>query len=226
MPPEKAFGKKKIEILVVDDHPVVREGIRRKIEQQPDMQVCGEASNASEAIARINSVNCDMAVIDISLEGRSGIDLIKQIRSRRLGFPILVLSVHDEVTYVERALAAGAQGYILKEEAPGLIVEGMRHILSGGVFVSPRMAGKLFSRIPGIMRRGGASPPETSLSDREVEVLEGVGRGRSTRQIAHALSLSVSTVETYKSRIKVKLGMKSASELVAYAMDWFTRSGY
>ena len=208
---------RKTQVLIVDDHPIVREGVRRRIESQPDMAVCCDVGRGSEAMAFINSNQVDITIVDISLEGRSGIDLIKQIRASKLGFPILVLSVHDEVTYAQRALAAGAQGYLLKNEAPGRIIEALRRLLAGEFFISRFIANKLFARMgaTGESNRGIAN-----VSDRELEVLEAVGNGLSTRQIANALSLSISTIETYKHRLKIKLGLDSAAELATYASVW------
>ena len=208
---------RKTQVLIVDDHPIVREGVRRRIESQPDMAVCCDVGRGSEAMAFINSNQVDITIVDISLEGRSGIDLIKQIRASKLGFPILVLSVHDEVTYAQRALAAGAQGYLLKSEAPGRIIEALRRLLAGEFFISRFIANKLFARMgaTGESNRGIAN-----VSDRELEVLEAVGNGLSTRQIANALSLSISTIETYKHRLKIKLGLDSAAELATYASVW------
>jgi DNA-binding NarL/FixJ family response regulator len=208
---------KKIQVLVVDDHPIVREGVRRRIETQPDMAVCCEVGRGPEAMAFLQENSVDIAIVDISLQGRSGIDLIKQIRASKLGFPILVLSVHDEVTYAQRALAAGAQGYLLKSEAPGRIIEALRRLLAGEFFISRFIANKIFARMGA---SGGNDSGVASVSDRELEVLEAVGNGLSTRQIAHSLALSISTIETYKHRLKIKLGLDSAAELATYATVW------
>lgn len=209
-----------VRVLVVDDHPIVREGIRRRVEAQSDMTVVCEAGRDSDAMACLNAQPVDAAIIDISLEGRSGIDLIKQIRAAKYTFPILVLSVHDEVTYAQRSLSAGAQGYLLKSEAPSQIVKALRSVLAGEYFVSERMANCLFAQLG---RRGRVDVEVASLSDRELEVLTAVGEGRSTREIATALSLSLSTIETYKARIKVKLGLPSAAALASYAATWVSR---
>jgi DNA-binding NarL/FixJ family response regulator len=213
----KSDLNKKIQVLVVDDHPIVREGVRRRIEAQPDMAVCCEVGRGPEAMAFLQKNQVDFAIVDISLEGRSGIDLIKQIRALKLGFPILVLSVHDEVTYAQRALAAGAQGYLLKSEAPGRIIEAQRRLLAGEFYISRSIANKLFARMGGT---GDRDSGVTNISDRELEVLEAVGKGLSTRRTAQALSLSISTIETYKHRLKVKLGIHSAAELATYASVW------
>jgi DNA-binding NarL/FixJ family response regulator len=211
--------QKKIRVMVVDDHPIVREGVRRRIEAQADMAVCCEVGRSADAMAYLQAHAVDIAIVDISLEGRSGIDLIKQIRASKFAFPILVLSIHDEVTYAQRALTAGSQGYLLKSEAPGQIIKAVRAILAGEFFISGRMASKLFAQMnaPGFPNSGIAS-----LSDRELEILESVGGGQSTRQIASSLSLSISTIETYKHRLKIKLALDSAAELATYATAWIT----
>jgi DNA-binding NarL/FixJ family response regulator len=209
-----------LKIILVEDHPIVREGLQYILGQQSDMRICFETGRASEALAYLEQGACDLAIIDISLEDRSGLDLIKEMRLRHLKMPILVLSVHDELTYVKRALNAGAQGYILKQEASRLIMDGLRRILAGEFYVCDRMASKLFSRFSSQRRENGLGSFLNSLSDREIEVLEAIGREKSTRQIASKLLLSVSTIETYKSRLKTKLGLKTASELAAFAVRW------
>jgi DNA-binding NarL/FixJ family response regulator len=208
---------KKTQVLVVDDHPIVREGLRHRIETQPDMVVCCEVGRASDAMAFLQGGPVDIAIIDISLKGRSGIDLIKQMRACKYDFPILVLTIHEEVTYAQRVLAAGAQGYIVKSESTSLIIDAIRRLLRGEFFISHSMASKIFARIGG---PGGIDSGIASLSDRELEVLEAVGRGLGTRRIADALYLSISTIETYKHRLKIKLGLQSAPELAAYAAAW------
>jgi DNA-binding NarL/FixJ family response regulator len=210
-------------ILVVDDHPIVREGVRRRLEAEPDLQVCGEAGSAFEATAFLAQQSCDLAVVDISLDGRSGLDLIKDVRSRDTKLALLVLSVHDDVTYVERALAAGAQGYVLKQEAPQTIVDAVRRVQKGEVYLSARIASKLLTRFVGRQAEKATGNPLHQLSDRELEVLECIGRGIPTRRIAERMHLAISTIETYKSRIKSKLNLGGASELAAYAAKWLVQ---
>jgi DNA-binding NarL/FixJ family response regulator len=220
MPDRTDFDRRRLRVMLVDDHPIVREGLRRRIEAQPDMDVCCEAESAAEALQQLGSCRFDLAIVDISIVGRSGIELIKDIRARKIETPVVVLSVHDDVTYAERALAAGAQGYVLKQEAPPLIIEAMRRVLAGEIFVSPRMSGKLLLRFVGTDPRSGGGPPVDRLSDREIEVLEHIGRGLGTRQIAAVLGLGISTVATFKSRIKNKLDLATAAELAAFAAKW------
>ena len=208
---------RKTQVLVVDDHPIVRGGIRHLIETRPDMAVCCEVGRASDAMAFLQQNAVDIAIVDISLEGRSGIDLIKQMRASKFDFPVLVLTYHEEVTYAERVLAAGAQGYLIKSEPPSVIIRALRRLLTGEFFISRSISSKIFARI-GVP--GGIDTGVASLSDRELEVLEAIGRGLGTRQIAEALSLSISTIETYKHRLKIKLGLGSAPELAVYATAW------
>jgi DNA-binding NarL/FixJ family response regulator len=217
---ERSGLNRKTQVLVVDDHPIVREGVRHRIETQPDMVVCCEVGRASDAMDFLHRNPVDIAIVDIRLDGRSGIDLIKQIRVSNFDFPVLVLTIYEEVTYAQRVLAAGAQGYLLKSEPPGLIIYALRRLLTGEFFISRTMASKIFARIgvPGGIENGIAN-----LSDRELEVMEAVGRGQGTRKIADALSLSISTIETYKHRLKIKLGLDSAPELAAYAAAWVNK---
>jgi len=209
-----------IRVLVVDDHPIVREGICRTVEREKDMVVCGEAVSASEALAILEKGQCDLAVVDISLEGRNGIELIKDIMLRGIGCPVMVLTVHDDVSYAERALRAGARGYVLKQTGAKQIAAAMRRILAGEVFVDERMSAKLVSCLVGRPRGVPGGGPIAALSDRELEVLEAIGQGQGTKAIAHDLCLAVSTVETYKANIKTKLKLKDAAQLASFAGRW------
>ncbi len=208
--------------LLVDDHPIVREGVRRQLEKEPDIEVGFETGDAGQALEWLRRERCDFAVVDISLEGRSGIDLIKDIRGRKLGFPILVLSVHDEVTYAEQVLGAGAQGFVLKQEAPGQIAEAVRRILRGEMVVGDRMAGKLFQRFASRRTEGAGDDPVSDLTPREQAVLEAVGRGWDPRKTGQALGLSASTVEKARARIKKKLFLSTGAELDSFASQWLT----
>jgi len=207
-------------ILLVDDHPIVRRGLRELIEQEPDLDVCGEAEEVAEALRLVGELKPDVVIVDITLKGRSGLEFIKDMRARKRSLPILVLSVHDEATYAERALKAGAQGYVMKREAPDLIIDAIRTVLSGELYVCEKMATKLLSRIVGRPPKRERDDAVAALSDRELEVLELLGRGHSTRRVAEELHLSVSTIETYRANIKHKLGLESASELVRFATEW------
>ncbi len=205
-------------IMLVDDHPIVRQGVRRLVESRTNFEVCFETGKAGEAITHIEDDPCDAAIIDISIEGRSGIDLIEDIRGRGYSFPILVLSIHDEAVYAEKALAAGAQGYVIKHQDPETIITALEAILEGRVYVCEQLASKLISKLS---RKSPAEANQNlfdTLSKRELEILEQIGKGNSTKQIAGELSLSVSTIETYKTRIKEKLKLKSAIELTTFAV--------
>lgn len=204
-------------ILIVDDHPIVREGLRRRIESRPDMEVGCEAGNAANALICLEKALFDAAIIDITLPGRNGIDLLKQIRALGLNFPVLILSVHDDTTYLDRALAAGAQGYIVKDEAPPQIIKALDRILAGKIYICDSMADRFFFRLVGRKKKAEVDNPLSLLSDREIEILEALGSGKTTRLIAESLFLSISTIATYKSRIKAKLNLKNNSELTVLA---------
>ncbi len=205
-------------ILIVDDHPIVRHGLAQLIEQQPDLTVTAQANTAPEALDLAVQGPYDLAVIDVSLQGVSGLELIKQIRERGVETPILVMSMHDETFYAERALRAGAQGYVMKQRATTDIVTAVRRVLAGDLYLSPELADQFLRRA---VDGGGTEKlgPE-QLSDRELEVLQLLGQGISTREIAEKLHLSVKTIESYRANVKRKLDLKNASELMRYAVDW------
>jgi len=207
----------KIKIIIVEDHEVFRLGIRELINHEPDLTVCGEADDVNTARDLIKELNPDMAVIDITLKNSNGFELIKEIRTFYQNIKILVLSMHDELLYAERSLQAGAQGYIMKQETSRSIVKAIRRILDGNVYVSENIMGNLLNRV----RTGRDSidkSPIDNLSDREFAVLRSIGEGRSTGEIAHQMNLSVRTISTYRERIKEKLQLKNATELVRYAI--------
>ena len=209
---------KKHRILVVDDHPIVRQGMALLINREADLEVCGEAEEASAALAAIEHLRPDIVIVDLSLNGPDGMDLIKAIRTRSAALPVLVLSMHDELTYAERALRAGANGYIMKQEATTRVLTAVRRILKGEVYLSDRAA----SRVVQQYVRGSArdTSPIAELSDRELEVFRLIGQGHGTRQIAEELHLSIKTVESYQAHIKEKLSLRSARELVQHAILW------
>ena len=189
------------------------------IEQKPDLTICGEADNAAEALELMAAARPDVAIVDLALRDSSGLDLIKDIRARFPGVSVLVLSMRDESVYAERALRAGARGYITKEEGTVRVIEGIRKVLDGEIYLSEKMSAKVLrSMVPG--RRGGAEPGTDSLSDRELEVLGLIGTGLGTAEIAEQLHLSVKTVETYRERLKEKLNLDGAAELLKYAITW------
>ncbi len=209
---------RKHRILVVDDHPIVRQGMALLINREADLEVCGEAEEASAALDAIERLRPDIVIVDLSLNGPDGMDLIKAIRTRSAALPVLVLSMHDELTYAERALRAGANGYIMKQEATTRVLTAVRRILKGEVYLSDRAA----SRVVQQYVRGSArdTSPIAELSDRELEVFRLIGQGHGTRQIAEELHLSVKTVESYQAHIKEKLSLRSARELVQHAILW------
>ena len=206
-------------VLVVDDHPLMRQGLALLINQQQDMQVCGEAEEAQAAMQAIARLHPDIMILDISLSGPDGLDLLKNIRTTNPDLPVLVLSMHDEAIYAERALRARANGYIMKQEATEKVLVAVRRILNGEVYLSDRMSNKMLQQYIG----GAPSMIQSriaSLSDRELEVFRLIGEGRATREIAEELHLSVKTVETYQAHIKEKLALRSGRELIQHAIQW------
>ncbi len=208
----------KIKILLVDDHPLVREGVANLIRQQPDLEVCGEAANEPQALQLIGGALPNVAVVDLSLENGSGLELIKSIKAMHPSVAVLALSMHDESLYAERALRAGARGYLMKREAAKKVILGIRTVLAGQLFVSEKIATLMAERFAD-GRTMPASPVE-ELSDRELEVFQLLGRGQSTRQIAEHLHVGFKTVQAYCARIKEKLQLANATELLRAAMHW------
>jgi DNA-binding NarL/FixJ family response regulator len=206
-------------ILVVDDHPILRQGLTQLINQEADLRVCGEADEERTAIEAIAALKPDMVIVDIALKDTSGIELIKKIRASNERLPILVLSMHDESLYTERALRAGANGYIMKQEAPDQVVKAIRRVLAGEIYVSEQIGSRLLRKIVHGQPTTIDSPID-NLSDRELEVFRLIGRGYRTRQIAEMLRLSVKTVESYREHIKHKMGFRDATELLQHAIQW------
>ncbi len=206
-------------ILIVDDHPIVRQGLTEIINHEKDMVVCGEAEDAYSAIKEIRTKLPDLVIADISLADTSGLELIKDIKVQFADIPVLTLSMHDETLYAERALRAGAKGYVMKQQCTEKVIEAIRKILLGQVYISDRMASKMVRKFVGAKPQVGQSPVDC-LSDRELEVFLMIGHGRGTRQIAEQLHLSVKTIETYRSHIKEKLNLGDATELLQYAIQW------
>lgn len=210
---------KKSRVLVVDDHPIVRQGLALLINRELDLTVCGEAEDAQTAMQSVMAAKPDILVVDISLNGPDGLDLLKEVRMRYPDLPVLVLSMHDESIYAERALRAGAQGYIMKQEATEKVLVALRRILSHEIYVSERIANRMLQRYIG-NRTAGKPASIADLTDRELEVFRLIGEGHSTRQIAEELHISVKTVESYQAHIKEKLSLRSARELVQHAIQW------
>jgi DNA-binding NarL/FixJ family response regulator len=210
----------KRKVLVVDDHPIVREGLAQMINREPDLAVCGYAADMHSAVQLIGALKPDILIVDISLNGPDGLDLLKHIRAHDPGLPVLILSMHDESIYAERALRAGANGYIMKQEATNNVLDALRCILNREVYVSPRIANKMLQQFVGGSSNEKTHSSVDGLSDRELEVLRLIGAGHGTRQIAEELHLSVKTVETYQAHLKEKLALRNSRELVQYATRW------
>jgi DNA-binding NarL/FixJ family response regulator len=205
--------------LLVDDHPILRQGLARLINQEADLVVCGEAEDAAKAFDLVGQLSPEVTVVDVSLKGSNGIELIKNLKARYPSLPILVLSMHDETLYAERALRAGGLGYIMKEEATEQVLVAIRKVLTGEIFLSDKMKTRMLQQMAGGRTKVAMSPIE-HLTDRELEVFRLIGEGRSTRQIAGQLHLSVRTVEAYREYIKAKLGLKNSTELIQHAFHW------
>ncbi len=215
-------GMRKRAILLVDDHPLFRRGMAQLIDSQNDLQVCGEADNSGTALEVIRRKEFDLAVVDVGLRGgANGIELTKSIKSERPTLPVLVVSMHDEALYAERALRAGARGYVMKREALDSILQAVRSVIEGEIYVSPTMSKRmLFDHING---GGEARSPVDRLTDRELEVFQLIGEGHDMHEIAKDLHLSKKTVEAHRANIKEKLGVTNAREVVRYATQWVTQ---
>jgi DNA-binding NarL/FixJ family response regulator len=212
--------KKRARVLIVDDHPAVREALALRIDRQPDLEVCGEAADMGAALHLLAKARPDVAVVDVSLKTGSGIDLIKRIKDRNDDVRILVWSMHSESLYAERALRAGALGYVNKDQATDTIVEAIRRVLENKVYLSEAMTERLLQRTVGGAREEVARSPLDVLADRELEVFRLIGEGVKTAGIAERLHLSVKTIETYRDRIRQKLNLSDGAELVRCAVQW------
>ena len=211
-------------IYVVDDHPLMRRGYRSLLESQSDLRVCGEAGSVDEAWAELDDLKPDLVIADIALGGANGLDLVRRLHDRRPDLPILVVSMHDEVLYAERAFQAGARGYLTKGETDGDLVEVVRTLLAGGHHLTPRMQARAVERMSGRAAPPG-QPAESALTARELEVYELLGRGFSTRDVSQTLRISPKTVETYRGRIKEKLGLSDSTELLHRAVQYAQERG-
>lgn len=219
MTPGRQDRSGKIRVFVVDDHPVVRQGLRQLIDLEPDMEMCGEAESAVDALRRIAASPPDVVVADISLKDSSGIELVKDLKARAPGLPVVVLSMHDESLYAERLLRAGARGYVMKDEGTERVTTAIRQVHGGGLYLSDSMSAKMLTKFVDGPARAGTLPMER-LSDRELEVFEFIGRGLGTREIAEKLHLSVKTVEAHRQNIKKKLNLPDAKTLMQHAIHW------
>jgi len=209
----------KSRILLVEDHPIFRMGLAELINNESDLAVCGEAADIAQGLALVESLRPDLAVVDLALQGRSGLELIKEIRDRHLAVPVLVVSMYDEALYAERALAAGALGYVMKIEAPESIAKAIRSVLQGRLYLADKVMAQLAGKMVGMGARASQMPIER-LTDRELEILSLIADGRTTGEIAKRLSLSPKTVGAHRENIKQKLGLSTAAELTVFALQW------
>lgn len=216
--PEGHPGKKRI--FIVDDHAMFRDGLRRLVDMEPDLMVCGDAADAADAMQGIRHSRPDLVIADLSLDGTSGIDLIKNLKRDFEDMPVLVVSMHAESLYGDRALRAGAMGYVMKSEPATTVLDAIRKVLGGDVHVSEKMATLVVSKF---VQGDSDQPPSPleALSDRELEVFRMLGQGKGTREIAEEMNVALPTVSTFKNRIKEKLKMKNSTETILYALQWF-----
>jgi DNA-binding NarL/FixJ family response regulator len=209
----------KSSILIVDDHPLFCEGLGRMIDRHPSLRVCGQAPDAASAMKAVAELKPDLVLVDISLEGTNGIDLIKSLKAKHAEIPILVVSMHDESLYAERALRAGAQGYIMKNQPIQIVRAAIFKVLSGDVFLSEKMSTSVLAKLL-LGRKDEQVSSVGQLSDRELQVFQMLGEGKTSRQIAEALGLSIPTIHSFRNRIKEKLQFQNATELVMHANQW------
>jgi DNA-binding NarL/FixJ family response regulator len=225
---EKFMSKKtasdKRRIFIVDDHPMMRQGLAQLIGAEPDLAVCGEAENGEIALDSIGASKPDLVLADISLPGKNGLELIKDFQAMQPGLPVLVISMHDESLYAERVLRAGGRGYIMKQEGGKKLMQAIRQVLEGKIYVSEKMSADILEIFSG-RRAGAENSPVEKLTDREFEVFQLLGQGKGTRDIAEKLHLSVKTVEVHRANIKGKLKLKSAPELIRSAVRWAEAQG-
>jgi len=221
---ESQSSKSRKRILVVDDHPMMRAGLTQLINKQPTMEVCWEAGGPTEAMALIPHHHPDLIIADLTMKTGGGLEFIKDTRTLHENIPVLVVSMHDEKVYAERCLRAGASGYIMKEESAEHLVSAINRVLDGGVYLSETMSARILKSVSGASTRNADSPMQ-KLTDREFEVFQFIGRGKTTNEIAQELHISPRTVDVHRSQIKEKLHLKSGAALVHYAVQWFGQEG-
>jgi DNA-binding NarL/FixJ family response regulator len=222
MPAKSKSAAKRV--LIVDDHPMMRQGLAQLIDNEPDLKVVAEADTGGQGLDIVVNEKLDLALIDISLPDKNGLELIKDMRSVNPEMPILIVSMHDEALYAERVLRAGARGYIMKQEGGMKLLQAIRQVLTGQIYVSAKMSARILETFSGHRTEQSASPV-TRLSDREFEVFQLIGQGKGTKEIAHHLNLSVKTVEVHRAKIKEKLSLHTATDLVRYAVRWTESQG-
>lgn len=215
----ETFEDEKSKIFIVDDHPMVREHLAGLIQRESDLEVCGEAADAPTALTLIAQKSPDLVVLDISLKQSHGLELLKDLKVLHPDLPVLVLSMHDENLYAERVLRAGGRGYITKQEATLNILQAIRQVLAGEVYLSTAMASRVMRKMVGTSTGGSDSPLEV-LTDRELEVFQLIGRGLGTRQIAAELKIGIKTIESYRARIRTKLHLSDGTQLLHRAVQW------
>jgi DNA-binding NarL/FixJ family response regulator len=209
-----------LRILIVDDHPLFQEALSELINREPGWRVCGKAADATEAIRLADETRPDLVIVDISLGGANGIDLLKNLSAKFPDLPMLVLSMHDESLYSERAIRAGAMGYVTKHESPKTVKSAIQHVLAGELYLSHKIATSLVAKLMHGETDGPKDAPLHRLSDRELEVFRLLGQGKGARQIAQEINLSVSTINSFRARIKEKLHLKNSTELLLQASNW------
>jgi DNA-binding NarL/FixJ family response regulator len=221
---EPADTPAKLKVLLVDDHPITRQGMKALVNQQQNLEVVGEADNAPYAIELVGKLQPDLAIVDIALKTTNGIELTKNIKVQAPNLPVLIVSMHDEGLYAERALRAGAMGYLMKQEASDKIIQAINRLLQGEIYLSDKIKEKMLHRFVNKKGDGMVFSIDT-LSDREMEVFQLIGNGYSTRQIAQKLNLSSKTIDSYREHLKLKLNLESGAELVRHAIQWARNEG-
>jgi DNA-binding NarL/FixJ family response regulator len=212
--------RQKYKIILVEDHPIVRQGLAQLINHQPGLTVIGEAESAAKALELIRANKPDLVILDVSLPKTNGLELIKQVKAEKPNLPMLVISMHDEMLYAERALRAGARGYVMKKEPSEKMLLAINRVLKGEIYVSDRMKQKMLQHLVNNQIPEDNGSPLDHLSDRELEVFQLLGNGFATRQIAEQLNLSVKTIESYRENLKLKLNVKTGAELIQHAIQW------
>ena len=207
-------------IYIVDDHPLVRQGLSQVINNEADMEICGEAEDSPQAMKGVGPANPDVIIVDISLRGNNGLELIKNLKAIHENIRILVFSMHDESIYAQRALRAGAKAFVMKKESPTKVVEAIRRIITGEIYVSPSVADQVLHQIVNGPNNATSTSPIDRLTDRELEVVQLIGRGLSSREVAESLNLSVKTIESHRAHVKEKLNLRNATELVQFSVQW------
>jgi DNA-binding NarL/FixJ family response regulator len=221
IPPGRTVASTPKRVLVVDDHPVFRYGLCQLLGGEKGIEVCGEADNGQSALKAMRELNPDVVLLDVSMPGTDGIELIKLMLAERRRLLVLVLSMHDESLYALRALRAGAKGYVMKQQAVESVLDALKRVIDGGIYISPDFSERLIFKAVHSTDSTFGSPVD-KLSDREMEVLRSLGRGMTTREVAQTLQLSVKTIETHRAHIKEKLGFKDAGEMIHFAVEWMT----